>query len=329
MAGLSIGRAIRGSLSGALVVLGVLVTDSAARAQSQEADEQCREAYVGRQQTIEICSALIDSGSVAGKDLAAAYNQRGKAYTSQRQYDRAISDFDEAIRIDPAFIDAYVDRGHAHALGGDIDRGIEDIDRAILLDPDNPDSLMARASWYRSKGEANHYYRILALNDLDRVVELDRPDPAMAFHMRADILQRMGLHTRAIEDYSKVIQADLADHWIMGAWLGRCRSEEALELFREAVASCGQVIQRKGLWLRSTRQRHHPSEAASVRCRDRRSRRSREAIGVSRPGVLCPRRCKTPNRRYCGRRLGCSRGNPHGRECRGENGQARPQAVTP
>ncbi len=246
MAELSIGRAIRGSLSSALVMLGVLGTDSAARAQSQEADEQCHEAYVGRPQTIEICGALIDSGRAAGKDLAAAYNQRGKAYTSQRQYDRAISDFDEAIRIDPAFIDAYVDRVHARALGGDIDRGIEDIDRAILLDPDNPDSLMTRASWYRSKGEANHYYRTLALNDLDRVVELDRPDPAMAFHMRADILQRMGLHARAIEDYSKVIQADLADHWITGAWLGRCRSEEALELFREAVASCSQVVQRKG-----------------------------------------------------------------------------------
>ncbi len=227
-------------------MLSVLGTDAAAQAPSQEADEQCREAYVGRPQTIEVCSALIDSGLVAGKDLAVAYNQRGKAYTSQRQYDRAISDFDEAIRIDPAFVVAYVDRGYAYALGGDIDRGIEDIDRAILLDPDNPDSLMARASWYRSKGETNPYYRTLALNDLDRVIELDRPDPAMAFHLRADILQRMGLHTRAIEDYSKVIQADLADHWIMGAWLGRCRSEEALELFREAVASCGQVVRRKG-----------------------------------------------------------------------------------
>lgn len=246
MARLSVGHAIRSSLAWAVAMLGVLEANSAVQAQSQEADEQCREAYVGRPQTIEICSALIDSGRMAGKDLAAAYNQRGKAYTSQRQYDRAISDFDEAIRIDPAFIDAYVSRGYAYALGGDIDRGIEDIDRAILLDPENPDSLMARASWYRAKGEANHYYRILALNDLDRVVELDRPDPAMAFHMRADILQRMGLHSRAIEDYSKVIQADLADHWIMDAWLGRCRSEEALELFREAVASCGQVVQRKG-----------------------------------------------------------------------------------
>jgi len=50
------------------------------------------------------CSRIIKSGRLFGKpiskeDLATAYSNRGDAYRNKGQYDRAIADFDTAIKL--------------------------------------------------------------------------------------------------------------------------------------------------------------------------------------------------------------------------------------
>ena len=42
---------------------------------------------------------------------AGRLNNRGIAYSERGDYDRAIKDFDEAIRIDPKYVRAYGVRG--------------------------------------------------------------------------------------------------------------------------------------------------------------------------------------------------------------------------
>jgi tetratricopeptide (TPR) repeat protein len=49
---------------------------------------------------------VIDSGALTGRPLAAAYAERGAARTLLRKLDEAEADFDQAIKIDPTYLDA-------------------------------------------------------------------------------------------------------------------------------------------------------------------------------------------------------------------------------
>jgi eukaryotic-like serine/threonine-protein kinase len=66
---------------------------------------------------------------------ATAYNGRGLAYYSEQNYDQAISDFDQAIVLDPQYAFAFNNRGRAHYAKKDYDHAISNYDEAIRLDP--------------------------------------------------------------------------------------------------------------------------------------------------------------------------------------------------
>jgi tetratricopeptide (TPR) repeat protein len=68
-------------------------------------------------------------------DSIFALNNRGAAYARKGQYDDAIADFNEAIRIDASYAITYNNRGIAYAKKGQYDRAIEDFDQAIRFDP--------------------------------------------------------------------------------------------------------------------------------------------------------------------------------------------------
>jgi len=51
------------------------------------------------------------------------------------EYDKAIADYDEVIRLDPKDVFAYIYRGCAYERKGDYDKAIADYDEAIRLDP--------------------------------------------------------------------------------------------------------------------------------------------------------------------------------------------------
>ena len=66
---------------------------------------------------------------------AQAYNNRGIAYAEKGDYDRAIQDYDKAIKLNLDFAEAYFNRGLAYAEKGDYDRAIQDYDKASELRP--------------------------------------------------------------------------------------------------------------------------------------------------------------------------------------------------
>jgi tetratricopeptide (TPR) repeat protein len=63
------------------------------------------------------------------------YYNRGIAYSSKGDHDRAIQDYDRAIELDPKYGIAYDNRGYSYASKGNLDRAIQDYDQAIQLDP--------------------------------------------------------------------------------------------------------------------------------------------------------------------------------------------------
>ncbi len=63
------------------------------------------------------------------------YNNRGTTFGEKGQYDQAISDFNNAIEINPRYIKAYNNRGIVYRLKGRYDKAILDFNKAIEINP--------------------------------------------------------------------------------------------------------------------------------------------------------------------------------------------------
>ena len=60
---------------------------------------------------------------------------RGRAYMEKGQYDMALKDFNDAIRLRPNYAWAYAQRGEAYWQLGEKDKAIQDLESAIGLEP--------------------------------------------------------------------------------------------------------------------------------------------------------------------------------------------------
>jgi tetratricopeptide (TPR) repeat protein len=66
---------------------------------------------------------------------AFVYNNRGDTYRRKGDYDRAISDYDQVIELDPTLSTAYARRGEAYEAKNDLDHALADFDQALKLYP--------------------------------------------------------------------------------------------------------------------------------------------------------------------------------------------------
>lgn len=119
---------LRGMAVGLLIV-GVLITVSSAGADDSET---CTNS--SGDDAIAACTRAIESARDATQDVASLYMNRGHQYAYKRQYDRAIQDFDQAIRLDSQNVPAFIGRGRAYGDKGQHDRALLDYDQAIRLD---------------------------------------------------------------------------------------------------------------------------------------------------------------------------------------------------
>jgi tetratricopeptide (TPR) repeat protein len=126
----------------------------------------------------------------------------GKAYFDKSDYDRAIADFNEAIRLDPKYALAFYQRGNAYGRKGDPDRAIADLDEAIRLNPQHADSFVDRGNAYLRKGNQDR-----AIADYTEAIRL-YPTYAIAFNNRGQVYQRKGDNDRALADFNEAIRLD-------------------------------------------------------------------------------------------------------------------------
>jgi len=67
------------------------------------------------------------------QEYAIAYNNRGNAYASRGEQQKAISDYNEAIRINSKFGAAYNNRGNAYSALGDKRGALKDLQQAATI----------------------------------------------------------------------------------------------------------------------------------------------------------------------------------------------------
>lgn len=111
------------------------------------------------------------------------YDRAGASYL-KGDYERAIQDYDQAIRLNPRFAKAFCNRGTTYAGKSDYDHAIQDFDQAIRLDPSFALAFSSRGLAYDKKGDYDR-----AIQDFDQAIRLN-PDYALAFANRGKLTTR-------------------------------------------------------------------------------------------------------------------------------------------
>jgi tetratricopeptide (TPR) repeat protein len=145
------------------------------------------------------CTALIDAPRETTLILAIAHNNRGDAYATKRDYDRAIQDYDISIKLNPTFSKPFNNRGVAYQKKGDYDRAIKDFDEAIKLSPDYARAFANRAETHQRR----HDYQS-AVRDYDNAIRLD-PSLEAVWNGRCWSRAIVGELQPALEDCNKAL----------------------------------------------------------------------------------------------------------------------------
>ena len=93
--------------------------------------------------TVAACGALIDNAKTEKADRIKALIARGAAYERKDMIDRAITDYDGVLRLDPSHADIHNTRGELWRKKGDLPKAVADFAAAIKL---NPGHFTARAN---------------------------------------------------------------------------------------------------------------------------------------------------------------------------------------
>jgi hypothetical protein len=91
-------------------------------------------------------------GSCISPNEADAYNEKGIFYANVGEYQRAIEDFNKAIRLTPNHIHALNNRGLAYARLGEYQLAIEDINNVIRMEPNFTSAYINRGIVYLTQG---------------------------------------------------------------------------------------------------------------------------------------------------------------------------------
>jgi tetratricopeptide (TPR) repeat protein len=81
------------------------------------------------------CGALLDNDKTARADRVKALVARGRAYVRKDQADRAIADYDTALRLDSTLADVLNARGELRRGKGDLPHALADFAAALKLNP--------------------------------------------------------------------------------------------------------------------------------------------------------------------------------------------------
>jgi tetratricopeptide (TPR) repeat protein len=216
---------------------------------------------------IAACGRLLAGGQEKGKALAVVYRNRCAAWNTKRESDRAISDCNEAIRVDAAYAPGYLSRGEAWRNKGDHQRAADDYGQAIKLDGKSAPAfagrclaLANRRDHDRALPDCNEAIRLdarhapayaarcfvwfnkresdRALPDCDEAIRLDSRY-YLTYNMRGLLRAEKREYDRAIADYDQATRLDPA---YKPAYLNRAAAWRAKQDYDRAITDLDTVI---------------------------------------------------------------------------------------
>lgn len=160
-------------------------------------------------------------------------------YSAYQKYKKedfygAITDYTNAIGINPKYGGAYNGRGSAKAELKDYYGAIADFSIAIEIDPSDDNSIWDRGY---AKYQIKDYYG--AISDFDRAIKFD-PKSLYAFYYRGKAKSLINDHKGAIFDFSKGIEVEPNEYY---SYFGRGFSKFELKDYYGAIADYNIVIE--------------------------------------------------------------------------------------
>ena len=164
---------------------------------------------------------------------ALAYEQRGYAYFLKRDAERAFADLNHAAELEPTYSSVYFKRSLVHLMLGDRDREIADLDEAIRLNPKFPEALNNRGVAFRDRSDNGR-----ALADFTAAIRA-LPDARMPLTNRASLRASMNDHEGAVLDYGRLIaiEPDNSEHYLHRgqSYVAQRNADAALADFAKAL----------------------------------------------------------------------------------------------
>ena len=93
---------------------------------AQENAAICKDESSAPDVAIAACTKIISVSKAKTNDLASTYYNRAIAYRQKNDLDNALSDYSDAIKINPKHARAFNNRGTIYKEKGDLDRAIAD-----------------------------------------------------------------------------------------------------------------------------------------------------------------------------------------------------------
>ncbi len=131
---------------------------------------------------------------------AVAFANRGNAFVGKGELDKAIADFSQAIRLNPSDSHAFTNRGYAYDARGEYDRAIADYNQALKVNPKDSDAYYNRGNAYRIKGNFEQ-----AVLDYTESLRLHSKF-ALAYNSRGTAYHELKDYKRAVADFGAAIQ---------------------------------------------------------------------------------------------------------------------------
>lgn len=135
-----------------------------------------------------------------------AYINRGTARNKIQDYMGAVEDFDAMLRIDSTWANAYINRALSKRMLKDFEHSMKDYDRAMRLKPGDAELYAARANLKIDMRDLSG-----AIADFDEAIRIN-PNYATAYTNRGVVKKATNDLKGALADYNQAIRIDPGNH---------------------------------------------------------------------------------------------------------------------